>query len=446
MAPSNAGTRPGERSQPQNLRATTMTGNRIYHFMRPDRVPDYCGPDDLTDALLEARETPSVNRCHLLPTELRDLVRLAFQASVSPEEGRYPRIALYCADDPSYIDQRHSLVRFSAAEPLTAEILRRLAPAFPRYYSALQVAARNGLLYCDGAISTGWSIATSDIGRPEYYVSGRPRPGLRMVVDAPGDLRAAESFVQLWLQGGHLSELTGFSGPDRVHGWLKREAECLMTSLNRRDVPEARERFGGVGGFGRLLSDLWSRILTSAVDRRHGALFVVLPESGWEEAVRFRYPAAPLDLGGNAREFWDSCITASEWQRPIDIQRLTVVKERLFDLTRSVGTLGAVDGCVGVVPGVRIVGFGGEIVASERDSLTSHITFVDARTGEPYGDEAQGGKFLGGMRHRSAFRLCKTIPGTLAFVASQDGGLSLMASDASTIHCFRGLTPRVDIW
>jgi hypothetical protein len=46
-----------------------------------------------------------------------------------------------------------------------------------------------------------------------------------------------------------------------------------------------------------------------------------------------------------------------------------------------------------------------------------------------------------GTRHRSAYLRCRAVPGTTAFVVSQDGDLGLFASDHANACYFDSLSP-----
>jgi hypothetical protein len=85
-----------------------------------------------------------------------------------------------------------------------------------------------------------------------------------------------------------------------------------------------------------------------------------------------------------------------------------------------------------------VLGFGGEILTGEGDAASSPRVFSSIVGGNPWPD--QTGNDLGGMRHRSAYRLCKTVPGALAFVISQDGELTLLWSTLDRVYAVRGLT------
>ena len=90
-------------------------------------------------------------------------------------------------------------------------------------------------------------------------------------------------------------------------------------------------------------------------------------------------------------------------------------------------------------PSFDVRGFGGQIVRDDADAKASPLVFSRIKTGEPWSD--QGGTDLGGMRHRSAFNLVKTVPNVRAFVVSQDGDLTVLFSDERKAYCARGLTP-----
>jgi len=99
-------------------------------------------------------------------------------------------------------------------------------------------------------------------------------------------------------------------------------------------------------------------------------------------------------------------------------------------LARAVGlvsSLAAVDGAVIVSRDLQIMAFGKEIVGVENQGVDEVRILLHPRLHEPF--EVRPLESFG-MRHRSAIRFCLAVPGSIAFVASQDGGVRVFTATA----------------
>ena len=103
--------------------------------------------------------------------------------------------------------------------------------------------------------------------------------------------------------------------------------------------------------------------------------------------------------------YWEVCrdyVKEKETSKRDNIaNRWLLFRELLISKARSLANLGKVDGCVVVDRQLQLRGFGGKIGFDNRDPVE------------------------GGMRHNSAHWLCQVVPGTIAFVVSQDGDLTV---------------------
>jgi len=90
--------------------------------------------------------------------------------------------------------------------------------------------------------------------------------------------------------------------------------------------------------------------------------------------------------------------------------------ETLFEKAHLLADLTLVDGAVVLNRRFELLGFGAEI-SSGLDNVTTvqKALDIDGVKREPESVRRVG------TRHRSAYRLCKALPGVLAVVISQDG-------------------------
>jgi DNA integrity scanning protein DisA with diadenylate cyclase activity len=99
------------------------------------------------------------------------------------------------------------------------------------------------------------------------------------------------------------------------------------------------------------------------------------------------------------------------------------VDRNLDHLIEFVAALTAVDGAVVLSCDLRLFGFGSEITVTGTPAVDETIEY--ARHPSPLGKPDAVSLAQFGMRHRSASRLCQRVPGTMAFVVSQDSGIRL---------------------
>lgn len=99
---------------------------------------------------------------------------------------------------------------------------------------------------------------------------------------------------------------------------------------------------------------------------------------------------------------------------------LRALDEAVVDLAQLMASLAAVDGAVVMNRRFEILGFGGEITAA--DPVLQIHRAVDLEATQTTASMVDGE----GTRHRSAYRLCQAHPPTLAFVVSQDGGITVV--------------------
>lgn len=90
------------------------------------------------------------------------------------------------------------------------------------------------------------------------------------------------------------------------------------------------------------------------------------------------------------------------------------IDEEIGDIAKSIASLTGVDGAVVLTTQFRVLGFGGEIVATS-PTLRSVTLASDDKMKLPIESF--------GTRHRSAFRFCSSFEECVAFIVSSDGGV-----------------------
>jgi len=103
--------------------------------------------------------------------------------------------------------------------------------------------------------------------------------------------------------------------------------------------------------------------------------------------------------------------------------RLAELDEALFETSHLIAALASVDGAVVLTKRFEILGFGAEI-AGGLPNVTEVRRALDLEA-ETFATEVVD---IVGTRHRSAYRFCAAVAGSLAIVVSQDGGVRFVTA------------------
>jgi hypothetical protein len=431
----------------------------------PPEVPDFAGPDDLARVLVSYRTrldeirrgggdpqgTPGDIPDHLL----EPLLTVGYRASLLTEEGRPVLACLYAPrrryslpeiEEAGPVREALSNMRdhflrqwqeqedatrvHRFAEPLPLDNpkhLARFAPTLGSEDAVLVVCEQGGRL-----VTTGISLLdrTGAEGRlTDMPREWKGRDGLWVQVFGPGNLRVSDGELEYTLREGKIRVYQAATYIRRVRSWLDALAGELATEWEKEGI--WYERYRKVPELAVVdLSILWNRVLREAVRLQHGGAFVVLPEVK-AAPVHIKYPVQQLNLGQALQDSWRAL--ARVWQdiqggdgKSVAVDVLEAKRSRvhrLCSVSRSVGHLSATDGCVVLDRKLVLHGFGGSIQATGQ--AAKRCVYVVGAEEQEMSEPELLRPF--GERHKSAFRLCKQVPGSLAFVISQDGDLRLFA-------------------
>lgn len=402
---------------------------------------EYCGPDQLCRVVLMLRRWD--HRDHreggLKEAALRRLLDLAFQVSLTTEEGRHPRFRIY-VPGPAAEGSLRQVVRFEPQLELNDQLLRRIAPAVSSRNHAVQVAERDRRLYAAAIIGISDEQSSTSPGSHDV-VQRDGIPGLMIRVDGPGILRVTEHGT--WeLRAGRIQPVHHYERLKVVRDWFSElshtflertgsistlDASALIAAAlaaEARGDPPAESENRSDRDAAALFSSVWSFVLSTAIAAQHGGAFVILPRGVGRPPIHTTYNADNLDLLHAALGFWEACYDPKSLSSPAEAHEKHALWEaarrRMFSAARALADLANTDGCVVLDRKLRLSGFGGEIRVHDSDitgwrcTAAHHDTLAEE---EPIELERFG------TRHRSAVRLCAAVPGTTAFVISQDGDL-----------------------
>ena len=400
--------------------------------------PEPAEPVKLADLVVDLRHAGALSvSSHLSDEAIRSLVVLAFYLSIREDEGRFPRLRLISG---TMEDARLSAKFSSPAKFEDVHELRRLAPAAGTPDFALLVAeSDDGTLCCPGLANIGHLGLNSIPGRPEMLSVGGT-PSFRIWIEGPGHLFVQEGSTTFEFRAGRvrlvlpaLYTIPGLQAlTSRVGEALHRKAMGFIEG-----VDDAEKYFGGRSGVSGVTSTILMRLLDSCLELRHGGAFVIIPGEVTKPesyGITCKFPLQSPDLGDNIAHYWAAHVQASfikkEGVEQYDRQlvKCNQSKARLLTNVQAVSSMSAADGCVVMNEQLRILGFGGNIVVSEAECKRAKTKTRLSR--DKRCNVSEFLKSVGGQRHQSAARLVIKYTEAIVFVVSQDGELSVFASDA----------------
>ena len=393
---------------------------------------------------------------------LEELLDACYQASLMREEERTVIFRLVLADPGAFPaaggppSAFHRLV-FPQALPLNEDVLRRLSPAADYHRSLIGAReAEGGGLEVWGVVHSGsaWVRATQGgRGRPTplprvpvVHVTGPGRVGV-----SKGDREIAE------LRGGDLS---GSRADVFASRWLPASFAAVRAELVELH-DEARKEAAAAGEpWAPLDPDLIRHVGQHTVRRviavmraaRHGGTIVFVPPeladelSGENPYVYFRHPFAEEEPSRRFRTLmvgvmnrlarthgkggegsYPRMVGWKDYEESRD-EGIAELDEAIFEVAHLIAGLGAVDGAVVMTKRFEILGFGAEISGALPPAR------IVARALDPEGERVERESTDGvGTRHRSAYRLCGALPGVVAVVVSQDGGVRFVTRKGESI-------------
>lgn len=404
---------------------------------------------DLAELIVSLRQYGGVfASTHLSDQAIRRLVQIAFHLSIREDEGRFPRLRLISGA----LDDYRLTAKF--ASPLELDDvheLRRVTPAASAPDFALLVAELpSETLRCLGLANIGHLGMQSLPGRPEIVSTGGP-PSFQIWIEGPGHLYLREAATVIEFRAGRVRLVTpALSAIPALREWSFRVAKVLHTKAIERalGIEGAGQYFAGAPGLSSIIKTMLSRLLASCLERRHGGAFAILPGEEPDPdtfGISCKYPLETLDIGDDLANYWLTHVQATaikkqgvdEYDRHLSLCNRS--KAQLFTNNDVVSSLSAADGCVVMTEQLRILGFGGNIAVSAADcmSATSKARLKDRQC-----TIIEFLNSVGGQRHQSAARLVIKYPGVIAIVISQDGELSVFATDSEGfVRAYRPVDP-----
>ena len=405
-------------------------------------IPRYRYPPDLAE---HVRKNWPAGQTLRVPFEhLCEALSVAYHASLTFEETRPTRFRLLLTP-PGELPERgvpnQGVLRlvFDQTRALTTEELRQLAPAAPFETSLIGASPVGGKLRIWGIAHSGpaW-LAPTWGGRqvvpnwtydPIIHVTG---PGL-VVVRCAGKLVGAlergvlvdgtvDVFDSDWLPALFAPEREEIQ---REHGAVQARA-TYPTAVTAQLI-------------GRVAQHMLRRTIQLVLGSRHGGLLLAVdappgaaPDqlTGLNVKYRFDQSEPPRRYRTLLFQLLDR-LAAGTTNAEVDwpdfagdtSRELEKLEQSIFEISRVLAGLAAIDGAVVLDKRWAVLGFGAEV--SSDIPLPAQVwraVDTEGRSREPSAVEDVG------TRHRAAYRFVRQHPNGLALVVSTDGGVSFVAN------------------
>jgi hypothetical protein len=387
---------------------------------------------------------PSATPLTLEPELLEEALSTAFQASLTTEEARPTRFRLLLTAPErlpeSGVPNRGVLrLRLERSRPLSADELRRLAPAVPFETALIAACPEAGKLRIWGVAHSGPAWLAPNWGGRSVVPNWTYDPIIH--VTAPGKLavRCAGKLIGA-IERGLLVDaaLDAFDS-----AWLpalfaqEREDVRAEHAASQAQAPSPTHAEHSL--VGKIGQHLLRRTIQLVRDQHHGGLLLfVKAQSGRPAAeprgLRLKYGIGQDEPSRRYRTLLLRILEAvaattskasvgwldfAENESP----HLSTLEQEVFELSRVMANLAAIDGALVLDMSFGVLGFGAE-VSAELPSPERVFRALDTEGTERQAEPIENV----GTRHRAAYRFVTDNPAGLAVVISQDGGVTFVAN------------------
>lgn len=414
-------------------------------------------PPDLV-RYVEAHWPDDAPALRLSTALLEEALSAAFQASLTTEEGRPTRFRLLLT--PAGELPEHGVpnegvlrLRFDRSRALQADELRRLSPAAPFETALIGADAEGDKLRIWGLAHSGpaW-LAPSWGGRspvpnwtydPIVHVTG---PG-KIAVRCAGKLVGA-------IERGLLVDTTmDVFDSDWLPARFAREREEVRAEHDARQASAPSPTSVEHSLIGRIGQHLLRRAIQLVRGAAHGGLFLFVgadrdAEGPGLNGLRLKYRFERDEPSRRYRTLLLQILTeVAAASRNTSVgwsdfaadpsAALERLEQSVFELSRVLANLTAIDGAVVLDKRFGLVGFGAEVSAElPTPAGVFRALDVEARRRTPEAVENVG------TRHRAAYRFASDHREGLAVVVSQDGGVTFVANhDGEVVFWEQSVSP-----
>jgi len=372
---------------------------------------------------------------------LCEALSVAFQASLAAEEGRPVRFRLLLTpfDDLPEAGAPNAGVlrlRFDPSRSLHADELRRLSPSVPFETALIGAQVEGEKLRVWGMAHSGPAWLAPSWGGRSLVPNWTYDPIIHAT--GPGQLavRCAGTMVGGIERGVLVDALMDVFESAWLPALFAHERDVVRAEHAAQQAKKSSPTLVEHSLVGRVGQQMLRRAIQLVRGARHGGMILVLDTGASRsfDGVRLKYRLGQDEpsrryrtllfqiLDGVSAATSKASVGWSDFAADASAN-LELLEQSIFELSRLIANLTAVDGAVVLDKRFGLLGFGAE-VSAELPSPTCvwRATDPEGREREPYGIENVG------TRHRAAYRFANDHPQGLAIVVSHDGGVTFVAN------------------
>jgi hypothetical protein len=375
---------------------------------------------------------------------LAEALAISFQASLMSEEARPTRFRLLLtpvgALPESGVPNQGALrLRFDQSRPFTADELRRLSPSTPFETSLIGAHREQGKLRIWGIAHSGpaWLAPTSGGRSPVPNWTYDPI----IHVTGAGQLavRCAGKLVGALERGILVDTMLDVFDSEWLPALFAREREQIRAEHAARQAKQPSPTLVERSLVGRVGQHMLRRSIQLVRGARQGGMILIVdtaPDAAAPKfgGLRLKYRFQQDEPTQRYRTLLFQILerVAAATSKPtvdwadfaLDTSaELTRLEQAVFELSRVIANLTAIDGAVVLDKRLSLLGFGAE-VSAELPSPSRVWRALDTEGRERELDDIENV----GTRHRAAYRFVHDHAAGLAIVISHDGGVSFVAN------------------
>lgn len=382
------------------------------------------------------KETPLA----LSPSLLLDALSASFQASFTSEEGRPTRFRLLlapAAELPEDGKPNHGALRltFDRSRPLLPDELRRLSPAAAFETALIGAHVEDSTLRIWGLAHSGPAWLAPAWGGRSLVPNWTYAPIIH--VNGPGQIsvRRAGKLIGGLERGLLVKATMDVFESDWLPTMFAREREDVQRTHAARQATAASPTLVEHSLVGRVAQHMLRRVIQLIRGAHHGGMLLIVnaDEPDHSRALRMKYGLGQDEPSHRYRtllfEILDAVAAATSkasvgWadfasdKSPV----LEKLEQAVFEWSRVIANLAAIDGAVVLDKQFGLRGFGAE-VSAELPAPPKVYRALDVEASQQRPEEVESV----GTRHRAAYRFVNDHPDGLAIVISHDGGVSFVS-------------------
>jgi hypothetical protein len=382
-----------------------------------------------------------------------EALSVAFQASLTSEEGRPTRFRLLLTPSSALPEggapnQGALRLRFDRSRPLSADELRRLSPSVPFETSLIGAHVEDERLRIWGIAHSGPAWLAPTWGGRSVVPNWTYDPIVH--VTGPGQLavRCAGKPVGALERGEVVDAVLDVFESDWLPAMFEHEREQVRREHAERQAESSSPTLADHSLIGRVSQHMLRRTIQLIRGARHGGMILIVHDREQLGSLGLKYRFHQDEPSHRYRtllfRILEGLATTSskpsvDWSDfALDVsQELEQMEQAVFEWSRILASLSAVDGAVVIDKRFGILGFGAE-VSPELPTPSRVWRALDREGAERSLDALESV----GTRHRAAYRFVKDHPHGLALVVSHDGGVSFVANrDQEVVFWEQSVSP-----